>query len=210
MCKYLYCAVIALLCSTACVEDDPDRDHETEIISTVELTFTPDNGSDPVVAMFSDPDGDGGMSGTADAIELAADTTYSLEIRLLNDLAEPVEDITEELHDEAEEHLFLITGDAVAGPASSSASALVVHAYADLESDYGDNLVGDDLPVGIRSIITPKMAGTGQLRVMLRHLPEFNGAAQKTAGLPAAAANGEALAGEVDVDVAFELTVVAP
>ena len=59
--------------------DDGHDDHgETEVLSTVELTFTPEGGGEPLVAKFEDPDGDGGVSGTADSITLAASTTYSL------------------------------------------------------------------------------------------------------------------------------------
>lgn len=45
--------------SVGCEHDDGDHDHESEIISTVELTFTPANGGDPSVFKFTDPDGDG-------------------------------------------------------------------------------------------------------------------------------------------------------
>lgn len=207
--------VFTLACIGGCAgeeeehgEEEHDHEHETEIISTVELSFTPDDGGAPVVAAFTDPDGDGGVSGMAEAIELVAGTTYTLELRLLNELEDPVEDITEEVRAEAEEHMFFIYGEGVMGPASSSSSALVSHTYADLESDYGDNLVGEDLPLGLRNTITASAEGSSQLRVMLRHLPELNGAAQKSGDLPQALAEGEALPGEVDVDVSFELSVI--
>jgi hypothetical protein len=178
-------------------DETGDHDHETEVISTVELTFTPEGGGDAVVAKFEDPDGDGGVSGTSDPITLAAGTTYSLAIRFLNELEDPAEDITEEIKAEAEEHLVFVDG-----------GGLVTHAYADMESDYGDNAVGDDLPVGVANTITTDAAGTdASFRVVLRHLPEFNGAAQKTADLPQAFADGETLPGDVDADVSFELTV---
>lgn len=180
--------------------------NESEVISRVELTFTPEGGGDPVVAAFDDPDGDGGMSGTFDEIELATATTYTLSITLLNGLENPAEDITGEIEDEAEEHLFIIYGDAVMGPASTEGS-LVTHEYADVESDYGHDDVGDDLPVGLVNTITTNAAGEGHLSVMLRHLPELNDSPQKEAGLPAAFAAGEAIAGDVDVDLQFELSV---
>lgn len=200
----------SLLVVAACGDTvgDQDHDHDSEIISTVELTFTPASGGDAVVAAFMDPDGDGGMSGSADPLALALDTTYTLEIRFLNELADPTVDITEEIEDEAEDHLILISGDGVDGPASNAGAALVTHAYADLESDYGSNDVGDDLPVGlVNEIVTGTSAGDGELRVMLRHLPQLNETAQKDAGLPEAFADGDALPGDVDVDVVFDLGV---
>ncbi|GEM_PF-511206 len=181
--------------------------NETELISRVELTFTPTEGGTLVVASFSDPDGDGGVSGTKDPIVLTLETQYTLEIRLLNELADPVEDVTADIRDEAEDHLFLIAGDGVQGPASNSGAALVMHMYADRESDYTTNAVGDDLPVGLSNTITAVRAGDAKFVVMLRHLPEQNGEPQKTADLPQRFANGDALAGNVDVDVTFELSV---
>ncbi len=102
--------------------------------------------------------------------------------------------------------MLFILGD-VMGPASTLAGALLQHAYADLESDYGDNAVGEDLPVGLANTITTGTAGEGQLRVVLRHLPELNGEPQKSADLPAQLAAGADLPGSVDVDVTFELVV---
>ena len=78
--------------------------------------------------------------------------------------------------------------------------------YADVESDYGPN-AGDDLPVGLTNTITANAAGTGDFSVMLRHLPELNGEAQKVAGLAEDFAAGEALPGDPDVDITFSLTV---
>lgn len=198
-----------------CPDDGHDHDHghdhgdecnPPEIISHVELTFTPEGGGDPVVAAFDDPDGDGGMSGTFDEIELEPAMTYTLTITLTNTLEDPPEDITEEIEHEAEDHLFIIYGDAVMGPGSTDGT-LVTHAYADVESDYGHNDVGDDLPVGLKNTITTNEEGEGHFSVMLRHIPELNGNPQKEAGLPEEFAAGGSLPGDVDVDLEFELHV---
>ncbi len=186
---------------------DHDHDHENEIISRVELTFTPTGGGTPQVFAFNDPDGDGGVSGVADKISLTAGTEYNLTVRFENSLVDPPEDITDEIQEEAEEHFAFVVGD-VAGPAAMAASALVTHAYADRESDYGANAVGDDLPVGLRNTITATTAGTGTLRLILQHLPDVNDVPQKTADLPAELAAGRSLPGSVDVDVSFELDVL--
>jgi hypothetical protein len=181
---------------SACAGLDRDHEHDSEIISRVELTFTPETGA-PLVFEFTDPDGDGGASGVADRIELAAGTTYVLTIRFENALVDPPEDITDEIEAEAEEHFVFVLG----------AEALLTHAYADLESDYGQNAVGEDLPVGLRNTIITDAAGTGELRIVLRHLPELNGEPQKSADLPELLAAGEDLPGAVDVDVMFELVI---
>lgn len=194
-------------------DDGHDHDHgdecgagAPEVITTVTLTFTSEN-SETVTAAFSDPDGDGGASGSADPIVLAADTTYSLAVQFTNELEEPAEDITGEVEAEAEEHQVFIYGDSVTGPASAG-DGLVTHEYADVESDYTDNNAGDDLPVGILSTVTTGAAGAdGELRVMLRHLPELNGTPVKTAELAASLAGGGTLPGDVDADVGFDLSV---
>ena len=199
-------AVLTLALSAAACET-PDHGHdENEIISLVELTFTPAGGGAPLVFEFNDPDGDGGVSGVSDRIDLAAGVEYSLGVRFVNSLAEPPDDITEEVKAEAEDHLVFVLGD-VAGPASTAPSALVTHAYADRESDYGANAVGDDLPVGLVNTITAKDPGSGELRLILRHLPALNGQPQKSGDLPGELAAGRDLPGGVDVDISFELVV---
>lgn len=187
---------------------DEDDDHEaTEVITTVTLTFTPEGGSAAVVAAFRDPDGNGGMSGTTDPIVLAPATTYTLTIEFDDELQSPAEPITPEVQEEAEEHQIFMYGSAVFGPAMYEArSTLIEHAYDDRESDYGPN-TGDDLPVGLRSTVTTRTGGEGELVVMLRHLPELNGAPQKVPDLATDLADGEALPGDVDAMVTFMLTV---
>ena len=184
-------------------EDTDDHNHEEELITTVTLTFTSDT-ADTVTASFRDPDGDGGMSGTTETITLAANTTYTMTIELLNELED--EDITEEIREEAEEHQFLLFGTAVAGPASMG-SGLLTHAYADVESYYTDNAVGDDLPVGLSNTITTSDAGMGELDLMLRHLPPINDAPQKAPGLAEDFGAGGTPPGDTDVNVKFDVVV---
>ncbi|MEZ4383328.1 MAG: hypothetical protein R3A79_18510 [Nannocystaceae bacterium] len=186
--------------------DDHDHDHDNEIISQVVLTFTPVDGGDPLIFAFDDPDGDGGVSGVSDRIELTAGTQYDLAITLANSLVDPAEDLTGEIEGEAEEHMIFIVGDVV-GPASASTTALVSQSYADLESTYGDNAVGEDLPVGLRHTVEAMEAGDGTFRVLLRHLPAINDVPQKTGDLPADLAAGRDLPGSVDVDLSFDLRV---
>jgi hypothetical protein len=201
----LAAALALALSAAACESSDHDHD-ENEIISLVELTFTPTGGGAPLVFEFNDSDGDGGVSGVSDRIDLVAGVEYSLGVRFVNSLATPPDDLTEEVKAEAEDHFVFVLGD-VAGPASTASSALVTHAYADLESDYGANAVVDDLPVGLVNTITAKDAGSGKLRLILRHLPKQNGQPQKTGDLPGELAAGRDLPGSVDVDVSFDLVV---
>ncbi len=181
---------------------------EAEVITAVTLSFTPQGLGGPVTARFSDPDGDGGMSGSAEPITLMNNETYNVSIAFSNELADPPDDITQEIIEEAEEHQLFITGMGVSGPATADdPSALAMHAYGDTESNYGPNAQGDDLPVGLMNTITTLAAGTGTLQVQLYHLPPLNGAPQKVAGLAEQLAMGMALPGDVDASVTFDLTV---
>ncbi len=197
--------VLAIACTT---DDGSDGGDESEVITTVRLTFTPPGGGAAVTAAFTDPDGDGGVSGSSDPIALVLGTTYDLDLEFLDELQDPPEDITAEIEREAEAHQVFITGSAVEGPATTSdPTAPVLQSYADLESNYGANEVGDDLPVGLANTITARTAGTGRLTITLRHMPELNGQPQKTAGLAQMLASGASLPGQVDAAVDFELTV---
>lgn len=189
----LLAAWILGACSPA---EGPEPD--TEVISRVVLSFAPAGGGAPIEVAFEDPDGDGGVSGAAERIELRAATEYTLRVRFVNGLSAPPIDLTAEVEAEAEEHFVFLT---------AAPGALATHAYADRESDYGEDAVGEDLPVGLVHTLQTGSAGGGELRVMLRHLPPLNGEPQKAAELPADFAAGAPLPGEVDVDVTFELVV---
>lgn len=195
-------ALSLLAAATAACGDHHDH-HEQELITTVTLTFTPMGGGAAVVASFDDPDGDGGDPPVIDPIELAAGTTYALAVTFLNKLETPPEDLTAEIRDEADEHQLFFTGTAVDGPASNRPGAPLAHAYTD--ADAGGN------PIGLANTIAAS-AGTGTLTVTLRHLPDVNGVAAKTAGLAAEVAAGglAAIPGETDAQVDFTVTVAAP
>ncbi len=189
----------------ACADTEtPQEANAEEVITTVRLTFAPEDGGESVVATWRDEALlDASLTDAAvGAFELRRDTTYALAVAFLNELEEPAEDITVEVDAEAEEHQVFITGTAVEGPATGTrAEAPVVHAYAD------EDAAG--LPVGLRNTATVRASGSGTLDVTLRHLPELAGAPGKVAGL--AETVGEsglgAVPGESDVSVSFLVTV---
>ncbi|MFO0633011.1 MAG: hypothetical protein U0168_09200 [Nannocystaceae bacterium] len=191
----------------ACAEPfDADPDAQTEVITTVRLILNPDGGGAPITAAFTDPDGDGGMPGTADPLALTQGG-YALAVEFLDALEQPAQDITEEIREEAQDHQVFVSGSAVSGPAAGSdPAAPLLHAYADVESNYGPN-TGDDLPVGLVNRITAQAAGSGTLVVSLRHMPPLGGSPQKVAGLAEQLAAGEPLPGEIDAQVEFMVAV---
>ena len=198
-------AILSLLLLVGGCEHN-DHNHENETISRVSLTFSPADGSAPRTFEFDDPDGDGGVSGAFERVELSAGVSYELTISFANALVDPPEDITAEIEDEAEEHMLFIVGDVV-GPAAAADTPLISHRYEDLESDYGANATGEDLPVGLVNRIEALAPGEGSLRVILRHLPPINDVPQKSGELPSDLASGRELPGSVDVDLTFALLV---
>lgn len=196
-------APLVLLFTGACGDvDDHDHDHgdEQEVITTVELTFTPQSGGTPVVATWSDAAGTGNP--VIDDIVLMDAEDYDLTVSFLNELEEPAEDITAEIADEAEEHQLFFTGSGVLSPATGdNASAVVEQAYAD--SDAGG------LPVGLDNTVVTLGVGMGEFTVTLRHLPEEDGSPVKLDGLAEDVAAGgfAAIGGDTDVQVTFNLDV---
>ena len=181
------------------VENPDEGENEEEVITRVGLTFSPIAGGEVVTAAHSDPENDG--SPVIDPITLDNGVAYTLTIRFENELADPVEDITAEVADEDDEHQVFISGSGVEGPATGdSAVNVVTHTYLDTD----DN----GLPVGLENRIVASAVGSGEFKVMLRHLPPEDGVATKVAGLAEAfATEGGGIAGEADVDVTFPITV---
>ena len=188
---------------SACDVSDPgDPDDEQEVITTVTLRFTPVGGGETLVFSSADPENDGAP--VVDDVLLLAGS-YTLTVAFLNELEDPAEDITAEVADESEEHQILIYGDAVAGPASDVDDAILTHSYDD-EDENG-------LPIGLENTIVAAIPDgsprptSGTLKVMLRHLPEQSGAAQKTESIAADFVAGNVIAGDVDANVTFPLIV---
>ncbi len=196
-----FAALLALSSSLiACSEDGGGSTNENEVISRITLTFTPAGGGAAITARFDDPDGDGGAAPTVDPINLVAGATYSTAVRFENALETPAEDITLEVADESDQHQIFFTGSAVKGPASNQPAAPLTHVYSDTDAN--------GLPIGLLSSFTAA-AGTGQLIVTLRHLPEVNGQAVKSAATATTVRDGgfAGLGGSTDAQVTFAVTV---
>lgn len=191
-----------------CDDSGPSTENQREFITTVQLEFLPSDGTQALAFAWEDLDGAGGVEGTHDPIVLRLGMTYALSVAFLDRSFEPTIDMTEEIREEAEAHWGFIYGPSVSSEASLSDAPLLESHFADLESDYGANAVGEDLPVGLVHTVTTSAAGSGALSFTLRHVPELNGVTQKTADLPARWASGDTdLPGETDVDVTYVLHV---
>lgn len=135
-------------------EENPVEENEEELITTVRLTLINNaNTAETVTATWKDPEGDGAPVVTG--LVLKTGTSYNGTVEFLDE-SNPakVEDITEEIEEEDEEHEVFYT---VSGAALSISRT-------DTDSQ--------GLPVGLNATFTAATSGTGTLTVTLKHKPE--------------------------------------
>jgi hypothetical protein len=164
--------------------------NDQEVITTVILQFG------EAEFAFDDPDGDGGELPTIDPIVLAPGN-YQLVVRFQNRLEDPPEEITEEVVDEADQHLLLFTGSAVVGPATANTTGPLQQTYADADAN--------GLPIGLTNdvVVTP---GEGMLTVTLRHMPPELPPEKSASTTAEARANGiDSIGGATDAQVSFSV-----
>lgn len=142
----------ALLAFTGCKKDD-DTAQENITTVTVHLKAT---GFDQEFE-WEDLDGAGGTNPVIDEIAIPANTTFECSVHVYDRSKNPVEDITEEVEEEAEEHLFTFTVD----------RANLTVAYTDQDAN--------GKPVGIKSTWTSAGASNGTVRIRLFHEPTDKG-----------------------------------
>lgn len=157
--KFVFKPVLTLLFAAAflgaCSKEEEAPQNENELITTVTLTLQEVGTANTVTATFRDPDGEGGNAPTQfDDIVLKPNTVYNSTITLLNESVSPVENITEEVQEEAEDHQFFYT---------PTAGLNLSVAYDDKDAK--------QLPIGIKTKITTGAASTGKLKVSLKHQP---------------------------------------
>ena len=174
--------------------DAPECENEEEVIDRVTLTFTPTAGGDPVVAVASDPDGPGPMDLVVEDITLMESTDYELSIMLENTMEG--EDITEEIMEEDEDHLFLFAfGEDIFEDPDGDGN---IDNRAD-PVNYND-MDENGLPVGLSTgwttSCTDEGDATGAFQVVLKHQP---GVKSATSGIND---------GGTDVDITWNITVM--
>jgi len=184
--KFLSLSLVATLFFASCSNDDSPAGavNEEEVITT--LTATLNGGGQVITLKSQDLDGAEGPAAPVVTVSgnLAANTTYSGSLDLLNEAASPAESITEEILEEADEHQFFFT----------VSNSLGSFAYAVPNDENGH-------PVGLNfTFTTGTTTGTGTLTIILRHEP--NKSAEGVASGNIANAGGE-----TDIQVSFPITV---
>jgi len=121
-------------------------------------------------------------------------TTYNLSIQLLNELADPGTegyDISEEVSEEANEHLFYFawTGNVFSDPSGNG--------NIDNRSDDVNYLDEDQggLPLGLQTQWTTAASGSGEFSVILKHQPKLKTATSSSTD------------GETDLDVTWAIAI---
>jgi hypothetical protein len=184
--------LLATLLLSGC-SDDPKPVNEEELITTLRLTLVPQGDGTTVTLEFKDLDGDGSgapeytyapSTGTGEntAALLTANITYTATLELLNETESPVENITAEIEEEADEHLFCFT---------ETLNGLSI-TYADTEGDYLTG--GSTNVVGLVTTWETTTVGDGTVTITLRHQP-----GTKTGACPGS--------GDTDIEVTFKVSI---
>lgn len=173
--------------------------NDNELITTVELDFTPTAGGVTSTYRWTDPENDG--SPDVDTITLDQGD-YDVTVRFINDLEDPPEDLTDEVDDESDQHQVFFTGSAVQGPATGdNPVAIVEHVYSDEDAN--------GFPVGLENRIDAFDLGAGELTVTLRHMPPESGQAIKSATIAEEVATSGfgSVGGDNDANVTYPIMV---
>lgn len=165
----------------ACGESSTAPGGESEVISRVTLTLTPNNGGGALVTYIDDSDGNGPKAPTAQVTvpTLAKGVTYTGTVKFENRTVSPAEDITKEVQEEANEHrvFYAVTGSGVT--------------ITTMDTD------GQGRPLGLK--FTKAVASTatnGSVRVVLCHYDNV-----------AKSASATSCTSETDVDLSFAYTI---
>lgn len=180
--KYLPILLASLL-FTSCKKDEVEPTDDNELITRVELKFTDLTAKTAIIYTFQDLDGDPKTAPEKfDKIVLNKGVTYSVSIGVYDDTKSPVMDITQEINEEADVHLFVY---------KTTPASLLTTTILDKDKN--------GLPIGLSSsILTQSTAGTGKLNLLLKHQPELNGVKVKT---------GQEAGGSTDIDLTFDVEV---
>jgi hypothetical protein len=152
----LFSMISAILSS--CKKEDPETPpvptNEEELITTFKIIFTDPTGTNPTYeAIFRDIDGAGGNQPTAfDTIRLKPNSTYNASIQFLNESVSPTDTITNEILQEAGDHLICYN---------------ISGANVSIQRTDSDGI----FEIGLLSTWTTTNTSTGNVIISLKHQP---------------------------------------
>mgnify|MGYP001571033612 FL=1 len=176
---YLFTALLISSCSSD--EDDvdeiPELINEEEVITTVVLTFDSSDNPTQTIRWAVEEDN------SSKVINLKANTDYQVGISFLDETdPSDVEDITEEVIEEADEHQ-------------------VFYDFSDVSISYSsgtnDTIDSDGNPVYLESLWTASSSGSGIVQAFLIHEPTTKTGTSR-----------DSFGGETDVAIDIPITIV--
>lgn len=177
--SFVVFSFVAVLFMSGCSDNNvvnPPNPSEVELITTVILNFVNNTTGQTLSFEFDDPDGEGGNPPVRfDTIRLANNSSYDLEILLLDRSKTPVDTVSEEIEEEADDHQFFFT------PVNADVSII----YLDFDKN--------NVPLGLRSRWTTGDISNGAVNIILKHQP----------GIKPTSGPGNPNLGETDVEVEF-------
>ena len=145
-------AIITVVSLNSCSKDDNNAVNEEEVITTVTTTLT--GGGQTITLRSRDLDGDGPNAPVVTVSgPLTAGTNYTGAVTFLNEIANPVSNITTEVLAEGVDHQLFF----------QASSALGTFAYSDNDAN--------GKPIGLQFTLATGAATTGNLLVTLIHEP---------------------------------------
>jgi hypothetical protein len=174
----------ALLLASCSSDDDNEPINEEEVITTLTASLTTPDGP-TILLTYRDLDGDGPnppvitVSGS-----LLPNATYTGSMILLNETESPVEDITEEIKEEDDEHQFFF----------QVGAGLNIFNVTYLDFD------GNGNPLGLNFSFQTGNASQGNFTITLRHEPNKDAAGVSEGNIANAG-------GETDIAVTFPMVI---
>jgi hypothetical protein len=172
-----------LLAFSACKDDadDPKKNEENELITKVHLHLVKESDTTRMAhAEWKDLTPDDPVGRSIDTLILDTATTYLGEIELSDESKNPPVNISDEVAEEKDDHLFIYRQD----PLESSTRFTVEISDKDSRN----------LPVGLKfKLSTKKIQGITKLNVILKHQPGTK--------------NGSPDPGDADLDVVFPVKI---
>ncbi len=158
-------AIIAIIAISSCSKDDEPQNqtepvNEEELITTVNVVFTPVGIGNSVTLSWSDLDGDSPNPPIFAPIQnrFKVNTTYNGVVTILDQSKNPVDNITEEVIAESADHqLFYIK--------TGNLPAFNYTPITEVPTNYDTN----GKPLGLQTKFVTAGIATGSLKIVLKH-----------------------------------------
>lgn len=174
---------ILMLIFSSCGPETPELENDEELITTLNLNFRNTETGETVVFKLFDEDGNGPKAPVYTNPTLSPDASYVVEVEVLNELANPTEEITAEILEEGDAHQFFYQ----------------ISNGLDLEFAYDDTDV-NNFPIGLRALFFTGVESSGTMTVTLKHEPDKESEGAKDGLI-------DNVGGETDIQAIFNVII---